>query len=918
MSRESILILFLFLIFITTTARADVNVNLPTTSAYPNDTLRVPVNVSNLTGLGIYSYQFKIKYDTTVVKAIGVDSARTLTESWGMAWKNLATPGETIVGNYGVTPLQNAGALIYVLFDIIGQIDDSTRLAFQSFQFNAGQPMVKTTNGSIKILHRPVKVSFNTNITASINIQIDGIEKKLPFDTTWVYGSTHSIGTSSPQYKTTDNRFTFTSWSDGGDTLHSVVSRSDTTFTLNMNEEYLLTVNSSYGTTQGRGWYTKAASATVLVDSLAQETDSTRYIFNKWNGVGNSSYTGTQRIVNIMMNSPVIETAEWKLQYHLKIDAPYGNPVGAGWHVQGDTVVIGIDSLFSLANGTRYRFDSWQGNGAGSYSGNKRNARIVLLAPILEQPVWQTEHYLWIKSNPVGMINFKRSGWYAKHQAATTDTAQQFVNLPEIICHFQRWSVDGQAAAGNPIEILMDTSHTAEALYQIDSVLVTITTNIGKGASIFVDRDKYAAPYSRFWSYQSAHLVGIDTLQYTPDLKTRYRFDSWSNGGAQQQVVQADTVFNLISLLSTQHFLFVDTHPTGLIKFSAMGWHDQGMTVTLSRVPEQVVIGQETFNFKGWNIDKMPITGNPIDVVMDKPHSAIALYKDLYFISGKITDRKGHSIPNTTIILSGASQDTLMITTGNEYYFNFLIQGDYQVAPHLNGFRFEPPYREYVSLGTSFLDQNFLAADTLKPRLNLVHPNGDETLKSATTDTILWQAEDNMGIDSIVIDLSLDNGNTWQAIAKLCSVDNMQFIWNVPDVSSLQCKIRVQVFDFEGNQAVAVSEKPFSITGPSAVSDEVTEKLPSTFDVKQNYPNPFNGATVIRFQLPQTSRVKIKIFNMMGQEIVTLADRRFNAGYYQVSWDGKDRSDNLVSSGVYFYQVTALNEVVIRRLVYLR
>jgi hypothetical protein len=918
MRRTSILILILFSIFVTTIVFADVNVNLPNASAYPNDRLRVPVAVSSLTGLGIYSYQFKMKYDSAVVKAIGVDSAKTLTAAWGMTWTNLETPGEAIIGNYDVNPLQNTGVLIYVLFDIIGEIDDSTRLTFQSFEFNAGQPTVKLTNGSIKILHPPVKVFFNTIAVASIKIQVDGIEKKLPFDTTWAYGSFHSIGTSSTQYKTADFRFTFKSWSDGGDMFHSVVPRSDTTFTLNMNEECLLTVNSAYGSVQGNGWYVKETTALFSVDSLAQESDSTRYIFNMWNGAGNSAYTGTQRIVNIVMNSPIVETAKWTLQYHLKINAPYGNPVGVGWHDQGDTVVIGIDSLFSPVTGTRYIFDSWQGKGTGSYSGNKRNARVVLLAPIFEQPAWQTEYYLWIKSNPAGIINFERSGWYAKHQTVITDTAKQYINLPEISCHFQRWSVDGQSVAGNPTQILMDTSHTAEVLYQIDSVLVTINTNIGVGTSIFVDRNRYAAPYSRFWSSQSVHLVGTDTIQYTPDLKTRYRFESWSDGGAQQHVIQADTVFKLTALLSTQHYLSVDTHPTGLIEFSVMGWHDEGITVTLSKVPEQVNIGQETFSFKGWSVDKESVAGNPINVVMDKPHSAIALYTDLYFISGKITDRNRHSIPNTTVTLSGASQDTFKITTGNEYYFNFLIQGDYQVTPYLDGFQFEPPYRGYASLNNSSSDQNFVATDTLKPKINLVYPNGGEILKSATTDTIIWQANDNMGIDTIAIDLSLDNGNGWQVIARLSQADNQYYTWNVPDVSSLQCKIRIQVVDFDGNRTYDTSDSPFSISNSSTIENTGNEKRPTKFEVQQNYPNPFNNSTIIRFQIPETAHVKLTIFNMRGQEIMTLLDQKLNAGYHQVKWDGIDQFGKLVSSGVYFYQAVTPCEVVIRRLLYLR
>ena len=918
MRRTSSFAIIFLLILMTKISFAEVTVNLSDTSAYPGDTLNVPVTVSDLTGQGVYSYQFKIKYDSTVVKAIGIDSTKTLTESWGTTWINMATPGEIEIGNYGVEPLQHAGALIYIILNIVGEINDSTHLVFQEFEFNAGQPNTMITNGSIKILHPPVLVHFKANVAIPIKILLDGIEKYLPIDTTWTHGSIHTIGTHSPQYQSGDIRFSFKNWSDGGDTLHSVVPGSDTTFTLNMNEEFLLTVNSEYGDVHGGGWYVNGTTAICSIDSLANETDSTRYIFDKWNGTGNSAYTGTERTVTIIMNDPVVETAEWKRQYNLKIESPYGTPVGGGWHDRGDTVVIGIDSLVSLVEGTRYVFDSWHGNGEGSYSGDKRLVDVVVLEPIFEQALWQTEHYLKIKSKPGGIANFKKSGWYAKHQAVLSDTAEQNLNLPDFIYKFDSWSVDGQANAGNPVQILMDTSHVAEAAYQIDSVRVTVTTNIAAGTLVYVDGIKFPAPYSKFWDFQSEHTVSIDSLQLAPDSKSRYGYKSWSDQGAQKHIVKADSVLQLTAFLSTQHFLFADTHPTGLIKFPEMGWYDLGFSASLSSVPQQVIIGEETFDFKGWYVDTSPIPGNPITLVMDKPHLAIASYTDFYFIIGEINDSSGRQIPNTEVILSGAFQDTFRVSTGTEYYFNFLIQGDYQVTPYRNGFRFEPPNRVFASLQNSFSNQDFVGIDTLQPEISLVYPNGGEQLQGTAIDTIIWQAEDNMGIDSTFIELSIDDGNSWQVIAKFNPNDKQRYVWNIPGVSSSQCKLRIHVYDFDGNKSFDESDSPFSIKSSSAIENAESEKRPTKFEVKQNYPNPFNSSTIIRFQIPEATQVKLTIFNMMGQEIATLINQKLNAGYHKIQWDGKDHRGKLMSSGIYFYQVEASSEVIIKRLLYIR
>jgi len=911
-------IFLIFLLFIASPIFADVFVTLPDTSSFPGDTLKVPINVSDLTGLEVYSYQFKIKYDTTIIRALGIDPTGTLTETWEKTWINLEIPGEVMLGNYGIEPLQNSGILIYVLFKLSEQIGDSTKLECQDFEFNAGNPPAIITNGSIKILHPPIAVSFNSNFNDSIKILIDGTEKNVPFITTWIHGSSHTIGVISPQQKTPDTRFVFDSWSDGGDTTHLVVPVSDTIFTLNMIEEFLLTLNSEYGNVNGGGWYEKGTVATFSVDSLVQASDSIRFAFKRWKGTGNNSYTGIQRTNTIIMNNPVIETAEWELQYSLKIESPYAIPVGAGWHAAGDTVIIGIDSLVSLNEGTRYVFKSWAGKGIGSYSGNRRIAEVVMSEPVIEQAQWETQHYLWMKSRPDSITKFIKSGWYAKNQNVFTDTAKQFIKATEYVYQFLNWSLDGNPSVENPVQISMDTSHIAEAMYLVDSVLVSITTNIGAGTSIFIDNIKYPVPYSRFWKLHSEHQVEIDTVQYRAGQMTRYLFNNWNDGDKQSRVVKADSVLHLSAILSTQHYLAVDTHPAGFIDFTEAGWYDQGDTVDLTPVPDQIITEQDTFNFRGWQLDNKPVEDNPIQVLMDTHHSAVALYKDLYFLKGQIVDRRDNPVTDVELILSGIAQDTIQISNANEYCFNFLIQGNYRITPYLFGFRFEPQYREYASLTGNLSNQNFTAIDTLKPNIKLVHPIGGEKLVGAAIDTIAWQANDNVGIALIEIDLSIDNGTNWQEISKINPTSKNYYTWSVPDIAASNCKILVRAIDFDGNYSTDMSKSVFSIESVSEVSGEEQQKLPEKFQVLQNYPNPFNCTTALRFQIPDASQVVVRIFNVKGQEIIVLLNQKLNRGNYQINWDGKDQSGRLVGSGIYFYQVEAASQVETKRLLYLR
>jgi hypothetical protein len=79
--------------------------------------------------------------------------------------------------------------------------------------------------------------------------------------------------------------------------------------------------------------------------------------------------------------------------------------------------------------------------------------------------------------------------------------------------------------------------------------------------------------------------------------------------------------------------------------------------------------------------------------------------------------------------------------------------------------------------------------------------------------------------------------------------------------------------------------------------------IPNEFSLSQNYPNPFNPETQFQFQLPKTTYVQMKIYNVHGQEIRRLLDRSYAVGTQSIRWDGKDDHGNPVPSGVYFYQL---------------
>jgi parallel beta-helix repeat protein len=95
------------------------------------------------------------------------------------------------------------------------------------------------------------------------------------------------------------------------------------------------------------------------------------------------------------------------------------------------------------------------------------------------------------------------------------------------------------------------------------------------------------------------------------------------------------------------------------------------------------------------------------------------------------------------------------------------------------------------------------------------------------------------------------------------------------------------------------------VSGDSAVEISTDEILPLDFAVRQNYPNPFNPVTVIGFDIPDLMYVNLEVYNVLGQQVVTLVNRTMEPGVYNIEWDGRDGAGSPVSSGIYLYRLTA-------------
>ncbi len=90
----------------------------------------------------------------------------------------------------------------------------------------------------------------------------------------------------------------------------------------------------------------------------------------------------------------------------------------------------------------------------------------------------------------------------------------------------------------------------------------------------------------------------------------------------------------------------------------------------------------------------------------------------------------------------------------------------------------------------------------------------------------------------------------------------------------------------------------------------------TVFSLKQNFPNPFNGQTNIEFTIQNPNNISIEIFDVNGRIIRTLFDGYHNSGTSILKWDGKNKLNEIVSTGIYFYNIKTENYIKTKKLIF--
>lgn len=183
---------------------------------------------------------------------------------------------------------------------------------------------------------------------------------------------------------------------------------------------------------------------------------------------------------------------------------------------------------------------------------------------------------------------------------------------------------------------------------------------------------------------------------------------------------------------------------------------------------------------------------------------------------------------------------------------------------------------------------------------------------------VVWERKNSQGSNIVAQRFADDGsriGNNFQVSATVDTLRHLRptvalkdgkiyTVWNtLKAANSINFILWANILDFD-NPAVGVEQQP--------------EQAPVSFRLLQNYPNPFNPATTIRFEVAQQAQVQLAVYNILGEEIITLVNEEVMPGSHDAVWDGKDDRGKDVSSGIYLYKLNIAGRTEIKKMILVR
>jgi hypothetical protein len=587
--------------------------------------------------------------------------------------------------------------------------------------------------------------TFTITVTTEpegLNITVDGTTYVSPKTFTWLKGSVHGIGTSSPQLNG-GTRYTWVSWSDGGDINHSVSATGNITYTAYFKTQYLVSF-----TQAGSGI---APTVTYSIDGGTPVTDTVP--FSIWVDSGSSiSYTyenivydgaGTRYILTGVspsqpqtVNSPLTITGTYNTQYYLTVNTDPTevltlNPAavsGEGWYDAGTTATVdAVQIVDEIAGESRYDFRSWTG---ATPTGIGNKAEVLMDCPKTAIANYRLQYKITFAQSGVGTdftgtvltidgANYGLSDtnvlpaefWWDKdstHSFAfqsplSVGTDKQYV-----------WtSTSGLSTLQSDSSFTVTASGSITADYRTQYLVSFTQTGVGSDFtgivmtvnSVDYDRGGHAAWYdagvSIVFNYKSPLVVAFNQKQYV------------LTGVDASSPLTVSGPVTVTGSYKTQYYLTVvsDHGTTG-----GEGWYDSG-TTAYATVSPLVVAGPAgvQYVFTHWSGDASGATSPSSPITMDAPKTALANWKTQYCITFS-QNGLDETVVGTVVTVGGSAKTygdlpfTIWVDSGSPVSYSY----EAFVSSSVSGERFRldsitGPASPIVATGPATVTGNYKA-----------------------------------------------------------------------------------------------------------------------------------------------------------------------------------------------------------------
>jgi len=856
-----IFFLFFFLIIIPLQANAQpIFVSLPDTIVQQNEILLIPIRVNNVTGQNIFSYQTIITFDQSVLQVVECISENSLSSIWGNPVVNSSTPGQVSIGGFGTSPLSGSGSLVYLKFQVIGSEGSTSQLNFQNFIFNAGNPSVSTTNGSIQIQ----SLSF-------VSVELPDTTAH-PGDIVLVpIKSADLSGLNVYSYQTIITFDASLLQVQGATSLGSITSDwGDPTVNISTPGQISL---GGFGTSPLNG--------------------SGNLVYIQFQVIGTAGMTSTMHFQSFVFNSgtPSAATTDGSVN----IIAGNHNPVAVDDNLTTDEDTPGTVNV--LAN------DSDPDSDALSITAVSMPANGTAV------------------NNGDGTVTYT--------PAANYNGADSFeYTISDGNGGMANGTVNIMVTPVNDLPVVVNA--ITDVIYPEDSGEHVVVSDLN---SIFTDPD----PGDVLSFSASSNNPDILVIINEDSLKVNSSPDYFGSG--EVTVTATDDSGALVSDIFTVTITPVNDPPILSVPAVVSFPEDNSYTIDLDTVVTDV---DDSLDSLSWDVHFLNLVENKADSIQIQydPSSYMVTFipdSNFYFTNQPVefivTDPHGASDQDTVLLfiipvndppvistlplLIVDEDDTLSYALSNWYGYVedpdnadstliYQVTSGSQVSATMQGsnFLFIAPTNWFGSDTLRLVVSDGVLSDTSDLYIMVASVNDSPVIRGLpdylefTADSLvtlnMWDYAEDVETPNSLLNYQFTTDND----SLLISFDSATGILTISSYPNFSGAVNLFITVTDDSGATAGNTIQIMVN-PNAI-DRWSMEVPKRFIVYQNYPNPFNPTTTIHFGIPRMCKVKIELYNLLGQKLATILDARKPAGYYQMTVDGTN-----LSSGVYFYTIQA-------------